>query len=59
MSSRDKMTLSVCVCVYSNSPNDVPRVAQRYGTIGAHTRRRASVLVEFVVFSCTCTVLPV
>ena len=24
MSSRDKMTLSVCVCVYSNSHNDVP-----------------------------------
>ena len=37
------------VCVYSNSRNDVPRVAQRYGTIAAHTRRRASVLV-FVVF---------
>ena len=33
------------VCVYSNSRNDVPRVAQRYGTIAAHTRRRASVLV--------------
>ena len=41
---------SVCVCVYSNSRNDVPRVAQRYGTIAAHTRRRASVLVVFVVF---------
>ena len=27
-----------------------PRVAQRYGTIAAHTRRRASVLVVFVVF---------
>ena len=40
----------VCVCVYSNSRNDVPRVAQRYGTIAAHTRRRASVLVVFVVF---------
>ena len=37
------------VCVYSNSRNDVPRVAQRYGTIAAHTRRRASVLVVFVV----------
>ena len=37
-------------CVYSNSRNDVPRVAQRYGTIAAHTRRRASVLVVFVVF---------
>ena len=38
------------VCVYSNSRNDVPRVAQRYGTIAPHTRRRASVLVVFVVF---------
>ena len=38
------------MCVYSNSCNDVPRVAQRYGTIAAHTRRRASVLVVFVVF---------
>ena len=38
------------VCVYSNSRNDVPRVAQRFGTIAAHTRRRASVLVVFVVF---------
>ena len=38
------------VCVYSNSRNDVPRVAQRYGTIAAHTQRRASVLVVFVVF---------
>ena len=47
------------VCVYSNSRNDVPRVAQRYGTIAAHTRRRASVLVVFVVFACTGTVLPV
>ena len=34
----------------SNSRNDVPRVAQRYGTIAALTRRRASVLVVFVVF---------
>ena len=41
----------LCVCVYSNSRNDVPRVAQRYGTIAAYTRRRASVLVVFVVFS--------
>ena len=41
---------STDVCVYSNSRNDVPRVAQRYGTIAAHTRRRASVLVVFVVF---------
>ena len=40
----------IYVCVYSNSRNDVPRVAQRYGTIAAHTRRRASVLVVFVVF---------
>ena len=37
-------------CVYSNSRNDVPRVAQRYGTIAARTRRCASVLVVFVVF---------
>ena len=36
--------------MYSNSRNDVPRVAQRYRTIAAHTRRRASVLVVFVVF---------
>ena len=48
MNSRDKMTLSVYV--YSMSRNDVPRVAQRYGTIAAHTRRRASILVMFVVF---------
>ena len=40
----------VCVCVCSNSRNDFPRVAQRYGTIAVHTRRRASVLVVFVVF---------
>ena len=40
--------MCVCVCVYSNSRNDVPRVAQRYGTIAAHTRRRASVLVGVV-----------
>ena len=40
----------VQICVYSNSRNDVPRVAQRYGTIAAHTRRRASVLVVFIVF---------
>ena len=43
-------TMCVCVCVCSNSRNDVPRVAQRYGTIAAHTRRRASFLVVFVVF---------
>ena len=35
--------------MYSNSRNDVSRVAQRYGTIAAHTRRRASVFVVFVV----------
>ena len=40
----------LCVCVCSNSHNDVPRVAQRYGTIVAHTQRRASILVVFVVF---------
>ena len=40
----------ITVCVYSNSRNDIPRVAQRYGTIAAHTRRCASVLVVFVVF---------
>ena len=38
------------MCVYFNSRNDVPRVAQRYGTIAAHTWRRASVLVVDVVF---------
>ena len=38
------------LCMYSNSRNDVPCVAQRYGTIAAHKRRRASVLVVFVVF---------
>ena len=39
-----------CMCVreYSNSRNDVPRVAQRYGTIATHIRRHASVLVVFV-----------
>ena len=39
------------VCVYSNSHNDIPRVAQRYGTIAAHTRRRASVRMPRQVFS--------
>ena len=39
----------VFVCVYSNSHNDVPRVAQQYGNIAAHTRRRASILVVFVL----------
>ena len=48
--SRQESSCFLCVCVYSNSRNDVPRVAQRYGTIAAHTRRRASVLVVFVVF---------
>ena len=45
-----EVRLTLHVYVYSNSRNDVPRVAQRYGTIAAHTRRRASVLVVFVVF---------
>ena len=40
----------MCVCVYSISRNDVPRVAQRFGTIAAHIRRRAFVIVVFVVF---------
>ena len=44
MRSKDRMT----VCMYSNSRNDVPQVAQPYGTIAAHTRRRAS---------CVCSVL--
>ena len=52
---KNKMRLYItcktnCIRVYSNSRNDVPRVAQRYGTIAAHTRCRASVLVVFVVF---------
>ena len=38
--------------MYSSSRNDVPRVAQRYGTIAAHTRRRASVRPR-----CVCSVL--
>ena len=42
--------ISFIINQYSNSRNDVPRVAQRYGTIAAHTRRRASVLFVFVVF---------
>ena len=37
------------MCMYPNSRNDVPQVAQRYGTIAAYTRCRASVLVVFVV----------
>ena len=36
--------------MYPNSRNDDPQVAQRDGTIAAHTRRRVSVLVVFVVF---------
>ena len=40
----------LCVCVYSNSHNDVPQVAERYGTIAMHTRCRVSVLVVFVMF---------
>ena len=39
-----------CHMRVSNSRNDVPRVAQRYQTIAAHTRCRWSVLVVFVVF---------
>ena len=35
------------MCVCSISRNDVPRVAQRYGAIAAHTRRRASVLYSY------------
>ena len=38
------------MCVGSDSRNDVPGVAQRYGTIAAQTRRRSSILVVFVVF---------
>ena len=41
---------SQTLCVYSSSHSDVPLVAQGYGTIAAHTRRSASVLVVFVVF---------
>ena len=37
------------MCVFQFS-YDVSRVAQQYGTIAAHTRCRASVLVVFVVF---------
>ena len=39
-----------CVCVCSNSRSHIPHVAQRYRTIVAHTRHRASVLVVYVVF---------
>ena len=34
----------------TSSRNDVPRAAQRYGTIAAHTWHLASILVVFVVF---------
>ena len=37
------------VRMLSNSRKDVPRVAQWYGTMAAHTPRRASILVMFVV----------
>ena len=37
------------MCVFQ-SGNDVPRVAQRYGTTAPHTQRQASVLIVFVVF---------
>ena len=43
-------TYEYTMYVYSNSRNDVPRMAQWFGTIAAHTRRRSSVLVVFVVF---------
>ena len=36
-------------CVYSNSRNDVPRVAQQYVTIAAHIWRRVSALFVYVV----------
>ena len=39
----------MCVCI-PILVTTFPAVAQRYGTIAAHTRRRASVLVMFVVF---------
>ena len=46
--SRNKTTLyHICRTIIFV---DVPRVAQRYRTIATHTRRRASVLVVFVVF---------
>ena len=44
------MMKNYCVCVSSNSRNDIPRVAQQYGTIATHTRHIVSVLVVFVVF---------
>ena len=39
-----------CVCVYSNSRNNVPPVAQQYGAIAAHTQRHTSAAIVFVVF---------
>ena len=40
----------ILVYLYSDSRNDVPRVAQWYRTIASHTRCRASVHIMFVVF---------
>ena len=40
----------ISVCVYSNSRKYVPRAAQQYRTIAAHTRHPASILVVFVVY---------
>ena len=42
----------MCVCVCGCGCGCVPSLvmAQRYGTIAAHTQRRSSVLVVFVVF---------
>ena len=40
----------VLLLLQSNSGNDIPRVVQRYGTMGAHTRRPNSILIVFVVF---------
>ena len=34
------------ILVVTHSRHDVPRVAQRHGTTAAHTRRRASVVVD-------------
>ena len=42
-----KNTMCVCIPILVTT---FPRVAQRYGTIAAHTRCCASVLVVFVVF---------
>ena len=46
-------TVNRCVCVYSNSRNDVPRVAQRYGTIAAHN----CVTRPCVRPRCVCSIL--